>query len=567
MGSRLRTLMLLTCCALVTSGCITIQAPRNPFASLSKKSSEKAEKPDDKLKSDEKSKSGDELFASKSKSKSSETSKADAKRDSSTKNGSRKTPANRSRSEPAEHDPETLALIERELQDATPEERAHFEKDLQGSTPDMVRLILKSRRMGLNYQQQQLANAAPRGARPEAKSTDPALARTDRGLGASTPWGQSAGQSNSGQPNSGTPGRPGGPEPSNVPAGYERAGSPSANLPAQQPDNRLDYRQDNRVDPAGGYPGNQAAPHSPQQSIPNDQPGQAAGLGSLNPGQYAANNVQRANHNAGRPAVGPAGAADLTSAGGFPADNRNHPQSAWHEYVQRLVAATEAEVATMRPGTTEPERQAYTEKQVYLRMLYLMSGQQERALQGIPGLEPADQEFWQQTFWGIANYFDATSIPLGPDRATQTVSQFTTAVLRLQEKANLELRNATFCQKISSFGSYERFPRDEFSPGQQVLLYAEVINFHSEPTADGQYRTILKSNLEIRKPGPQGELIEQFQFPATEDVCRNHRRDYFHSYDFIIPAKVPLGPHVLKLTVEDQLSRKVATYSLNFTVK
>ena len=46
-------------------------------------------------------------------------------------------------------------------------------------------------------------------------------------------------------------------------------------------------------------------------------------------------------------------------------------------------------------------------------MLYLMSGQQERALQAIPGLDPADQEFWQQTFWGLTNYFDSASIPCG----------------------------------------------------------------------------------------------------------------------------------------------------------
>ena len=57
-------------------------------------------------------------------------------------------------------------------------------------------------------------------------------------------------------------------------------------------------------------------------------------------------------------------------------------------------------------------------------------------------------------------------------------------MLRLQEKAKLELRNVTFCHKISSFGNYEKYARDEFSPGQEVLLYAEVANIHSEPITD-----------------------------------------------------------------------------------
>ena len=189
-------------------------------------------------------------------------------------------------------------------------------------------------------------------------------------------------------------------------------------------------------------------------------------------------------------------------------------------------------------------------------------------MQAIPGLEPADQEFWQQTFWALANYFDFRTIPSSADRATQTVSQLTTAVLRLQEKANLSLRNVTFCHKIANFGNYERFPRDEFSPGQPVLLYSEVENFHSEPRGRSvphdywppRWKSTNPARRRPRRKNPAPS-------PATEDICRNHRRDYFHSYEFTIPSRLALGPHVLKLTVEDQLSRKVASYTLNFTVK
>ena len=240
---------------------------------------------------------------------------------------------------------------------------------------------------------------------------------------------------------------------------------------------------------------------------------------------------------------------------------------AWTEQLQQLTATAESEVAKLTPGPSENERQVYIERHVYLRMLYLMAGQQERALQYIPGIDPADQEFWQQVFWGTANYFDRQGIQNAADRAAQTTAQFNAAVLRLKEKANLELRNLSFCHTISSFGNYERYPRDEFSPGQPVLLYAELANFHCELTADGRYRTLVRSSIEIYKPGAQGELIEKIEYRPTEDVCRNHRRDYFHSYQIDVPRKLALGPHVMKLTIEDQLSQKVATSSLNFTVK
>jgi hypothetical protein len=239
----------------------------------------------------------------------------------------------------------------------------------------------------------------------------------------------------------------------------------------------------------------------------------------------------------------------------------------WHHELQRMTDYAAADAAQTQPGATPPQQQLYIEKQVQLRLLYLLAGQQERALAAIPGIHPADQEFWQQVFWSLANYFDDEAMPDSADRATQTVTQLRTAIERLQENARLEIRNVNFCHKISSYGSYERFQRDEFTPGQPVLVYAEVENFKSEPMGDGQYRTLLRSTVEIYRAGSDGGLVQSIPFQPTEDLCRNHRRDYFHSYEFTIPQRVSLGPHVMKLTVEDQLSRKVATYSLNFTVK
>ena len=243
--------------------------------------------------------------------------------------------------------------------------------------------------------------------------------------------------------------------------------------------------------------------------------------------------------------------------------------TAWDQDIQQLVAKVEAGVATLRLGDrpTDIEKRDYIESHVYLRMLYLMAGQEERALTAIPGIDAADQEFWQQVMWSVANYFDAEAIPDAGDRASQTIAQLRSAIQRLQENARLDLRNVAFCHKISSFGTYERFDRDEFSPGQPVLLYAEVGNFKSEPAADGQFRTVLKSTVEIYRAGPNGDLVERMAFPTPEDLCRNYRRDFFLSYEFTVPQRISLGPHVLKLIVEDQLSQKVATYTLNFMVR
>ncbi|MFN0053235.1 MAG: hypothetical protein ACKV0T_13715 [Planctomycetales bacterium] len=242
-------------------------------------------------------------------------------------------------------------------------------------------------------------------------------------------------------------------------------------------------------------------------------------------------------------------------------------QLAASPHLADLIDELQEELADLPPGETDFERQAYLEKQVALRMLHLIAGQQELALLAIPGIDPADQEFWQQAFWGLTNYFDAHSIPDGSERATLTVSQFYKAAQSLQQQAQLELRNVSFCHKIDGFGKLEKYPRDEFSPGQEVLLYAEIGNFPSELLPDGTCRTRLKTTLEIYAHGAQGTLIERVELPETIDACRTQRRDFFGAYKTTIPSKLRPGPHVLQLIVEDPLTRRSATYSLNFMAK
>jgi len=237
----------------------------------------------------------------------------------------------------------------------------------------------------------------------------------------------------------------------------------------------------------------------------------------------------------------------------------------WHDELQKIVTVAATEAGQTSVGTSDAEKLAYIQKQVNLRMLYLLSGQPARSLEPIAGLDPADQEFWQEVFWGMSSYFDRNTIADPRDRATQTIAQLRQAVHKLQEKSKLELRNVSFCNKIENYGRYERFKRDEFTAGQPVLLYAEVENFKSEPTADGPYRAILKSTIEIFDTG--GKRVVSMPFAPNEDLCASPRRDYYNSYEFSIPQQISLGPHTLKLTVEDQLSQKVASYSVNFTVK
>lgn len=474
----------------------------------------------------------------------------------------------------AGHDPELQRLIEQEAQHMPPEERKQFLNDLQGLDPPMIRRLLRVSRMA--RQMRNDGQNEPRGASKPGSETlagfeqpsdrqseespigghsaietvggvdsppperDDASKRPESGLGGANPW--------DGPPSQGSVQKP-------------RQSHASAFV-------RKNGIQDGRSDRSAGGSSAGRGPNAPART--SGDPGANAETGDRPRAVIDEVRVSPPDENGSMVAelseslkLNP-----VPDSAEQPTSPESGPKPASRETaLQDLIARLADEVAGMSPGPTEEETQEYIEKQVALRALYLMEGQQERALEAIPGIAAADQEFWQQVFWAVANYFDEEAIPDSADRATQTIEQLRAAVQRLQEKANLELRNVTFCHKITSFGNYEQFEQDEFSPGQPVLVYAEVRNFASELTSDGRYRTALKSTIEIYKAGPDGGLVERVPFPSTEDHCRNYRRDYFHSYEFTIPQQITLGPHVLKLTVEDQLSQKVATYSLNFMVE
>jgi hypothetical protein len=237
--------------------------------------------------------------------------------------------------------------------------------------------------------------------------------------------------------------------------------------------------------------------------------------------------------------------------------------------VPGLIRSLEAELLSAAPGQTDAERLQYIRKHVNLRMLHLVAGDVGQAVEPIPNIASADQEFWQQMIWSVSNYFDDQGMPDASVRSAETIEQLRGAISQLGQTADLKLRNTTFCHRIVSFGSYERFKEDRFTTGQPVLLYSEVENFTSLRSSNDGYRTVLQSAIEIYRAGDLQEpaAIIPLATDTTEDFCRAQRRDYFHSYEFSIPPKLEPGLYTLVLRVVDQQSRKVATSRVNFEVE
>lgn len=235
--------------------------------------------------------------------------------------------------------------------------------------------------------------------------------------------------------------------------------------------------------------------------------------------------------------------------------------------LSQLIDTAHARVNELGPGTTPEQNRRYVKNQVYLRLLSLIGERPEDALVPIPGIDNAEKEFLQTLLWAQVNYFDVTGMPEPGQRATATIEQLDAAIRNLQPRADLKLRHLALCRRIQTFGDYEPFEKNAFSPGQDVLLYAEVENFTSRPTGNGRLETLLRSMITIREGSSDGKIVHEIPVGVTPDICRTSRRDYFHNYEFKFPRTLPLGRYVLRLTVTDLHGNKKASESLRFLLR
>lgn len=203
-------------------------------------------------------------------------------------------------------------------------------------------------------------------------------------------------------------------------------------------------------------------------------------------------------------------------------------------------------------------------KHARLRMLYLASGRRDDTMRPIPGVLPAEQDFWTEQLYALATYLGNDQLPDPGKRAAEAKRHLTNAVDKLGELGTLAVRNLAICTDVYGFGSYKEFDSLEFAPGDKVLVYSEVENYRSKSTEKG-FLTTLRVSYEILDS--DGHRVEQIQPPDIEDYCASRRRD-FHIRHFVdMPQRMYDGTYTLQVTVEDTQGQKIGQSKIEFTVK
>ena len=198
-----------------------------------------------------------------------------------------------------------------------------------------------------------------------------------------------------------------------------------------------------------------------------------------------------------------------------------------------------------------------------LRMLRVLAGQEELALEPIPGASSAEQDYWNKQLYSVATFLDSTRQPNAKQRAAASLVHLDHARAKLAELATLQIRNLNFVRSVNGYGDFEPLEKTKFQPGQQVTLYAEVENFRSESTPKGQ-RTWLGTSYEV--VDTQGQRVDGRQFPDVEDVCGSVRRDFHMQYGVDLPTRIYPGKYELRLVITDHQSQKIGQASVPFEI-
>jgi hypothetical protein len=233
-------------------------------------------------------------------------------------------------------------------------------------------------------------------------------------------------------------------------------------------------------------------------------------------------------------------------------------QAEWQSHLTAAIRSMEAASTSGSSGENDIALQAR------LRMLYLLAGRRDDAMRPLPSAPRATQDYWMSQIYGLSTWMDSERTPDPARRAAETKRILGDAVKQLGDSAPLTVRNLTFCTSVQYYGSFDAVKSAEFKPGQKVLLYAEVENFHTESSPKG-FHTAVKFNWQILDS--RGNRVGDYVSAMSEDHSLTPKHEFFLTKWFYLPDAMPSGRYTLQFTVEDVLGHKVGQSSIELTIK
>jgi len=152
------------------------------------------------------------------------------------------------------------------------------------------------------------------------------------------------------------------------------------------------------------------------------------------------------------------------------------------------------------------------------------------------------------------------SLRSGTGLMATRVAPLLALVDRIKAQTPLALPTLALCRSVTQFGVYDSVDPPRFTAGKDTptIVYCEVENFTSAEQPDGRFETKLRYEAVLYSDGEHSAAVMGKKPTSIVDACRNRRRDFFLADRLTIPASLPVGKYILKVTVVDELANHVA---------
>jgi len=214
---------------------------------------------------------------------------------------------------------------------------------------------------------------------------------------------------------------------------------------------------------------------------------------------------------------------------------------------------------------TLQQRPPHPEDELRLRLLYVAAGMEDKLSEPIRGMDPIQTELLDSIVKAVTTSRQAMLDPLNSGPSALAAADELRRLLGQQ--SGVSIPRIALVTKVSSYGDYDLISPARFKAGNEIhaYVYTEVANYRSEPTNDDRLRTLLGERVQVFDAA--GTIVWERNEPNIEDRVRSPRRDFFIPFPMRLPATLPPGEYVVKVTIEDRIGGTTDQQRLTFTIE
>lgn len=193
------------------------------------------------------------------------------------------------------------------------------------------------------------------------------------------------------------------------------------------------------------------------------------------------------------------------------------------------------------------------------QLLQFVKDQSVPDLNAISTLPAEDREVVTALLDGLSNFRNTVRADNNA-LLSKKVSPIVAMADRLRASANLTIPTVSLCTSVQQFGVYTPVESSRFKAGvdNQVILYCEVANFASHLNSRGMWETKLTYESTLYTDDDAGLSVWQGKPTPIADECRNRRHDFFLADKISLPANLPVGRYLMKVSIVDQHANRIA---------